>query len=90
MDEAECSRKAIIKKALDCSFTAEYEAISSTVHAKILLNNCLSDCKDCAQSYTCLEVLYVKRSEVSYTATTMANPFYGRSNAKNCLMMQIY
>lgn len=90
MDGAQCSFKASIKKALDCSFTAENGTISAIAEANTLIKKCLSACRQCEQGHTCPDVSYIKRSEVSYSAWTMANVFYGRRNVKNCLMLKIY
>ncbi|XP_037816591.1 uncharacterized protein LOC119606979 [Lucilia sericata] len=92
MTVAECSSKANIKNALDCSYSVEKEAISAVAEAKTLINKCLAaqdDCKPCNQVFTCSEVHYMKLSEVSYSSRTMYNPFYGRYDIKNCLMLQI-
>ncbi|XP_037816588.1 uncharacterized protein LOC119606976 [Lucilia sericata] len=92
MAVAECSSKANINNALDCSYSVEKEAISAVAEAKTLINKCLTAqdvCKSCNQVFTCSEVHYMKRSEVSYSSRTMDNPFYGRNDIKNCLMLQI-
>ncbi|XP_037816585.1 uncharacterized protein LOC119606974 [Lucilia sericata] len=93
MDVAECSSEASINKALDCSYLVEKETISAIAEAKTLINKCLEskdDCKPCIQGFTCSEVHKMPRSEVSYTRKTMNNPFYLRSDIKNCLMLQLY
>ncbi|XP_065357669.1 uncharacterized protein LOC135951858 [Calliphora vicina] len=93
MDAAQCSATANIKKALDCSFTVQNKTISSIAEANTLINKCLvgqDDCKQCNQLNTCSEVYYLKRSEVDYNSRTMANPFYGRNDIKDCLKLQIY
>ncbi|XP_023301256.2 uncharacterized protein LOC111683419 [Lucilia cuprina] len=93
MDAAECSAKANIKKALDCSYIVEKQTISSIAEAETLIQKCLAgqdDCKQCKQTYACSEVHDMKRYEVSYSSKTMENPFYGRSDIKNCLMLRIH
>ncbi|KAI8119710.1 hypothetical protein CVS40_8902 [Lucilia cuprina] len=92
MDVASCSSKANIKKALDCSYLIEQEAISAIAESKTLIDKCLTgqnECKPCNQGFTCSEVYYMQRYEVSYSSKTMDNPFYGRNDIKNCLMLKI-
>ncbi|XP_037816601.1 uncharacterized protein LOC119606989 [Lucilia sericata] len=92
MNVAECSAKANINKALDCSYIVEKQTISSIAEAETLIQKCLAgqdECKQC-NLYSCSEVHNMKRYEISYTSKTMENPFYGRNDIKNCLMLQIY
>ncbi|XP_046806010.1 uncharacterized protein LOC111684547 [Lucilia cuprina] len=92
MDVASCSSKSNIKKALDCSYLVEKEAISAIAESKTLIDKCLTGqnkCKPCNQGFTCSEVYYMQRYEVSYSSKTMDNPFYGRNDIKNCLMLKI-
>ncbi|XP_065356287.1 uncharacterized protein LOC135950681 [Calliphora vicina] len=92
MDAAQCSATANIKKALDCSFTVQNKTISSIAEANTMINKCLvgeDDCKQCNLFNSCSEIKYLKSSEVDYNSKTMANPFYGRSDIKECLLLKI-
>ncbi|KAM7361027.1 uncharacterized protein ACRADG_009312 [Cochliomyia hominivorax] len=92
MDAAQCSGNANIKQALDCSYNVEKDTLSAVAVANTLIEKCLlrqDECKQCNSTYFCSEVAYIKRSEVNYYERTMANPFYGRNNVKECLMLSI-
>ncbi|XP_065356298.1 uncharacterized protein LOC135950695 [Calliphora vicina] len=92
MNAAQCSATANIKKALDCSFTAQNKTISSIAEANTLINKCLvgeDDCKQCNLFNNCSDVQYIKSTEVYYNSRTMANPFYGRSDITDCLLLKI-
>lgn len=92
MDTAQCSGDANIKQALDCSYIIENNTISAIAVANTLIDKCLlgeDDCQKCKTDYYCSNLSYVKRSEVNYTATVMNNPFYGRYDVKDCLMLKI-
>lgn len=93
MDSAECSAKANIKRALDCSFIAQNSTISLIAEANTLINNCLlrvDECKPCTKyDYSCPDVYNMDYSEVDYKNRTMLNPFYGREYHTDCLMLNI-
>lgn len=92
MEAAQCSGKANIKQALDCSYMTESNIISSITVADIMINKCLlrqDDCQKCNSNNYCSDVSYMKRSEVNYENRTMNNPFYGRYDIKNCLLLKI-
>ncbi|XP_037816590.1 uncharacterized protein LOC119606978 [Lucilia sericata] len=94
MDAAQCSGNVNIKQALDCSYTTETRTLSALTETNTLVNKCIEgqeECKSCNQSsaYTCSDVGYMYRSEISYTSHVMNNPFYRRYDVTNCLMLKI-
>ena len=91
MEACQCSGKANIKQALDCSYITQNNAISAIAVADTMINKCLlgqDDCQKCSTNY-CSNVSYLKRSEVNYESRTMNNPFYGRYDIKDCLLLKI-
>ncbi|KNC32302.1 hypothetical protein FF38_14000 [Lucilia cuprina] len=93
MDAAQCSGNDNIKQTLDCSYTTETRTIVALAETNILVNKCIDgqdECKSCNQSvYTCSDVDYIHRSDISYTSQVMNNPFYRRYDVTNCLMLKI-
>ncbi|XP_037816592.1 uncharacterized protein LOC119606980 [Lucilia sericata] len=92
IDALECTSDLIIKQTLDCSFDVESDTISAIAEASTLINRCMSgldDCKQICTGYTCEEVYIMDRSEVDFSSKVIRNPFYGRSDVKNCLMIKI-
>ncbi|KAI8119650.1 hypothetical protein CVS40_8897 [Lucilia cuprina] len=70
MDVASCSSKANIKKALDCSYLVEKEAISAISESKTLIDKCLTgqnDANHVPRIYM-LRSFYMQRYEVSYSS----------------------
>ena len=93
MNAARSLADANTNKALDCSYLVENNTISLNTEANLLIQKCFSgedDCEQCSAGYSCPYMTYMKKDEVDYKARTMANPFYGRSELKDCIMMKLY
>lgn len=91
MDASQYTSNAHTKKALECSFSSHNRTISLTAQANTLINRCLQgldDCRPCNQKYSCSDVKYIP--QVNYYSSEMTNPFMGRYEVTDCLMLKIY
>ena len=92
MNAARCSADANTNKALDCSYSVENNTISLNAEANLLIRKCFSsedDCKQCSAGYGCPYMTYMKKDDVDYRATSMANPFYGKPELNDCILIKL-
>lgn len=57
-----------------------------------MIERCLlgkDDCDKCDSYYSCSSVSVMKNTEVDYFSKIMNNPFFGRYEIKNCLLLKI-
>ncbi|XP_013115474.2 uncharacterized protein LOC106093046 [Stomoxys calcitrans] len=89
MDTATCLGKGSLKTALDCSFTAQSNALSLLASTKTLIDRC-SQKADCKPGGYCEHVEKISSHMVNYTKPMVDNPFYGKNETSSCLLWQIY
>ena len=92
METAYCSANSNIKKALDCGYNNKKSTMSLMAEVNTLLKKCLlgqDDCNKCSLGYKCPYISYTTSSNADYRVTTIDNPFYGRSEVNDCLILKI-
>ncbi|TMW53434.1 hypothetical protein DOY81_001486 [Sarcophaga bullata] len=90
--KANCTANSNIKKALDCGYNNKNHTMSLMAEVNTLLKKCLlgqDDCKKCSLGYKCPYISYTTSNSADYRIRTIANPFYGRYDAKDCLILKI-
>lgn len=88
MEAAECTSNAHVKKAIDCSFLVQNRTIALTAEANTLINNCMENLNN--SNDFCMDVFYMRQSLVDYKNFSMTNPFFGRNDTNNCLLIKLY
>lgn len=80
-----------IQQAVSCSFQAQSNATTAMARVDTLINSCVTGvgCKAYSLGFSCANIAYLPSYEVDYTSSVMENPFYGRFDVTNCLMLQI-
>ncbi|XP_075147013.1 uncharacterized protein LOC142221227 [Haematobia irritans] len=88
MDVAKCSADGYVKSALDCSYSAQNDALTMISGTNTIINNCIQGIAS-STGYYCDYVERIPSSSVNSTNQTMPNPFYGRNETLGCLMLDI-
>ena len=80
-----------IQKAVSCSFQAQSNTTTILSRVDTLINSCVTglDCTSCSSGYSCPNIAYLPSYDIDYTSSVMENPFYGRTDVTNCLMLEI-
>lgn len=91
METAKNSASYYTKTAQECSFAVQNSTISKISQASTLIDRCLSGMDDCSscKGYFCESIYHLPASDIDFKNTTMANPFYEREEAGNCLMLNV-
>ncbi|XP_023302500.2 uncharacterized protein LOC111684544 [Lucilia cuprina] len=88
IESAQCSANTFIKKAIDCSFLAQNRTLSLVAEANTLINKCLENLNN-SEDF-CSDVFYMRQAHVDHKNFSMTNPFYGRNESINCLLIKLY
>ena len=92
MSTARCTANATVMKTLDCNYSVESRTIALMAEVNTLIKKCLAnedECKHCSFGYKCPNISCMNRYDIDYISRTIDNPFYGRYDVKDCMILKI-
>ena len=92
MSTARCTANATVMKTLDSNYSVESRTIALMAEVNTLIKKCLAnedECKHCSFGYKCPNISCMNRYDIDYISRTIDNPFYGRYDVKDCMILKI-
>uniref|UniRef100_A0A1I8PBC6 Protein TsetseEP domain-containing protein n=1 Tax=Stomoxys calcitrans TaxID=35570 RepID=A0A1I8PBC6_STOCA len=92
LEAAKNSADMDIKTLHECSFAIQNTTLSKIAEANTRIDRCIHGADDCpsCHGHFCNDVSYMSSSSIDTKNATMYNPFYGRQEIGDCLMLSIF
>ncbi|XP_075146771.1 uncharacterized protein LOC142221086 [Haematobia irritans] len=92
MQSATNTANVYIKTANECIFAVHNTTLTKISEANTRIDGCIQGRDDCSQcsGHFCPDVYYMPAAYMDPKNATMVNPFYGRNETGNCLMLDIF
>lgn len=89
MEAAKCTSTAYVKSAIDCSYTVHLQTRKTIVGVEIAIMSCLAGnekvCPPCPKNTSAYSYDIEQNSE----SEILYNPFYGRADNPQCIMLNV-